>query len=223
MTEEYIYAWAYVSCQRVLGEADFLELSELDSEAFEKRLTELGYVGKSVPEMLENELKKAYELALSFAKTPELSGLVTVKNDFHNISAALKCAFSGENPLRLVIKPTKIDIDELIYAAKNDDFKGTDDRLFTIAEDAFRLYKKTADVHSLEVFLQKEQRVYQEELKSRDKTSESDELSVFGFESVLSYLLKKEAEVQNLRTIYYCTRKGLDKAMIKDALRWSYV
>ena len=116
---DYAYAVALIRSheEQLLTEADLEQMITAPTiKAAEKRLADKGWEiteGKSVREMLNKRLCDAYELVKDAAPDKDALRLLTVRNDFNNLKAALKSLAADTDPTDCYIYPTTLDLDEL--------------------------------------------------------------------------------------------------------------
>lgn len=159
---EYTYAAAYVKSLEsgMMSDRDFEAMLSMSEEEMRVRLAQLGYEGASVPEMLENESEKTMRICIELCDDADLRDVMLAQTDFHNIRAVIKAELAGRNASSLTESPTGVDTEALIRAVRTNNFRSMDGEFAEIGENAYRLYKKTADTREAEAYLDRQQLLY---------------------------------------------------------------
>lgn len=142
---EYAYAVSHIRAH----ENELLTISQMDqmisASSVEEALRTLDDKGfdtseyKSINEMLGSKLVHAYELVEQSAPNKQGLRILTVRNDFNNLKAALKSLASNSDPASCYMYPTTIDLSEMHKAL-------ADKRYFDLPEDMRYIARKAYDI-----------------------------------------------------------------------------
>mgnify|MGYP000889091487 CR=1 FL=1 len=157
--EEYAYAVATVRIKEntLLG-TDFLEqqLSAQSYESVRRQLVEHGWLSadfENDDKALQKHLVDSWNLLMEVAPEPELFDALVLKNDFHNLKAALKCSFTNNSPKPFFIKPCLYDTDEIEHAVTERQFDQLPVLLIDAAQNAHRVFINTQDGQYADVII----------------------------------------------------------------------
>ena len=204
MSVEYTYAAAYVKSleNNMLKKEDYTAILNADgAEEIMRILRSKGYEGGTISDMTENERRKVWDLCFELCgNIPQMKTLM-LADDFHNIKAVLKATMSDREWESLIYEPTDIDCGQLADAFKKDDFSEIDDRFSQICENAYKIYVKSGDGQSVEIYLDR--------AELEKMAEESEDEFVRGYREIL-------ALCANLRI--YLRSDGKDSDFLENAL-----
>ncbi|MDD4414577.1 MAG: V-type ATPase subunit [Oscillospiraceae bacterium] len=147
--ERYVYAVSTVKInEKTLLSTDFLEqlLSTRHYDDVRRQLAEHGWLGSSSEDddaQLQKLLIQSWELINEISPEPDLLEAMVLKNDYHNLKAALKCSFSDVPPDKYFIKPCMFDIEELASAVFDRSFDRLPEHMQDVAVQAHEVYMRT--------------------------------------------------------------------------------
>lgn len=158
---EYAYAVARIR----VNELTLLTTSELNqlvnAASYDDAMHKLADKGWKVPEnspydyakMLEAEADKAWSLIKEVIPDIHELDMLIVKNDFHNLKAALKCSASGDDPSGYYVKPSCIDTDVITQAVETHDFSILPEYMQNSAQKAYDMVVKVHNGQLADVVL----------------------------------------------------------------------
>lgn len=152
MTEEkFAYAVTSVRIKEstLLG-TDFLEqlLATRRYDDVRRQLAEHGWlspVSEDDDQQLQKLLVDSRELIDEVSPEPGLLDALILKNDYHNLKAALKCSFTGVSPEKYFIKPCLYDTDGLSSAVSERRYEDLPEHMREAAGKAHEVYTRTQD------------------------------------------------------------------------------
>lgn len=212
MGTEYAYAAAYARSlsNRLLSESDFSYIAGTDSSGAAEYLRTIGYFENPVRNRSELDMelkaqqKRAWDDILSVCGAGTALDIILLRNDFHNLKAAYKCAAIGASGEELMKEPSVSD-PRLTAAAAKGDFSGLSEYLRRPAEEAYELFSRTGDAQQLDIFFDKEYfrcaLMLADKLKSR----------------FFSVLIKREAELVNIGIAARCLKEKRGRGFIEEA------
>ena len=68
-------------------------------------------------------LEDVWDMLRAYAPNDRELEILLYKNDFHNLKAALKAVISGKDPHHYFIRPTNLDLDQLVVARKSKEYE----------------------------------------------------------------------------------------------------
>ncbi|MCR4924674.1 MAG: V-type ATPase subunit [Clostridiales bacterium] len=158
---EYAYAVARIR----VNELKLLTTAELDqlvtaadySEAMRK-LADKGWPSPDsaydYAKMLEDEADEAWNLIKEIIPDIHELDMLIVKNDFHNLKAALKCSVNDDdNPEDFYVKPSCIDTSVITQAVDNHDFSVLPEYMQEAAKKAYDMIVKVNNGQLADVVL----------------------------------------------------------------------
>lgn len=156
--------------------------------------------------LLKRENEKLFKLLAEVILNKDLLSIFTVKNDFHNIKACLKCNNSGVSVLPYLLTPSSIDGEKIQAALKNRNFFFLKSEFSDETKRAFNLLYQTGDEQNSEIILDKAALCLLKELTKKSKCD----------------LLKKVCEliccVIDIKIAYRCALDSKSKSFCKNAL-----
>ena len=158
---DYAYAVAHIRAheEQLLTEADLEQMITAPAiEAAEKRLADKGWEiteGKSVREMLNKRLCDAYELVKDAAPDKDALRLLTVRNDFNNLKAALKSLAADTDPTDCYIYPTTLDLDELKDMLAHKRYDELPEGMSYVAKKAYDILVRSMDGQRCDICVDK--------------------------------------------------------------------
>ncbi|MDD2417943.1 MAG: V-type ATPase subunit [Oscillospiraceae bacterium] len=147
--EKYVYAVSTIKVnEKTLLSTDFLEqlLSTRHHDDVRRQLVEHGWLGLSSDDddaQLQKFLINSWELINEISPEPNLLEALVLKNDYHNLKAALKCSFSGVSPEKYFIKPCMFDVEEMASAVSDRNFDQLPSHMQAVALEAHGVYMRT--------------------------------------------------------------------------------
>lgn len=141
--------YAYAVARIRYHETRLLTGAELEllvtSETYEDAVSRLADKGWFVPDdleqinaILETELKKSWDLLTEAAPDIRDLSMLVVKNDFHNLKAALKCMVNDDDhPADYILTPSITDPEQVIHAVETHDFTALPAYLGDAGEKAY--------------------------------------------------------------------------------------
>lgn len=205
---DYAYPVAVVRSR----EGRLLSAQELESlavaESCEKCLAHLrdkGWEQGSESEVLDAERKKTWDFIKEVAPDFEEFGFLVVKNDFHNLKAALKSLVSQCDFTPFVIEPCLVDLELMKKAVEERDFELLPDYMCEQAKAAYIAITEQSDGQLCEMILDKAalETAIALSKKSGDLAEKLAQLEAF------------EADI---KIAYRCCRMKKSPAVIKLAL-----
>lgn len=157
--EEYAYAVATVRIkENLLLGTDILEqlLSTQSYKSVRRQLVEHGWLSTGFDnddEALQKHLVDSWFMLMEIAPVPELLDALVLKNDFHNLKAALKCSFTNISPKPFFIKPCLYDTDQIEQAVTKRQFDQLPVLLIDTAQHAHRVFINTQDGQYADVII----------------------------------------------------------------------
>lgn len=155
---DYAYPVAVVRSR----EGRLLSRQELDSlaaaESCEKclaRLRDKGWEQGTESEVLNAEHKKTWDFIEEIAPDFEEFGFLIVKNDFHNLKAALKSLLSQCDFMRFVLEPCIVEPELIKSAVDERDFQLLPQFMATAAKEAYCALTEQNDAQLCEMLLDK--------------------------------------------------------------------
>lgn len=202
MGADYAYAVAYARSlsNKLLSRADLDRLSETDSRGAAEYLRSIGYFDRTVLSRSELDaeltarLKHAWEDILSVCGEDTPLNILLIRNDFHNLKAAIKCGMIGADPSGLMREPSVYPPDLTALAAAGR-FEAVGEPLRLAAEGAVELIAKTEDAQLADIYIDK---TYFRWSYERAKSFRS------GF---FEKYIKREAELINIGIAARCLRE----------------
>jgi V/A-type H+-transporting ATPase subunit C len=209
---EFAYAVARVRCNEAsLLSSSFVEslISTQNYAEAVKLLSESGFGDFEKTDadvILSERLEKAFRLIYESAPDKNCLDFLIVKNDFHNIKAAIKCLLMNTSAEKLFLSPSVVKAGDFVKALENKDFDGFEHGFGEILKEAYAIVTETMDGQLLEVYLDRkciEKSVFLAE-KSGDEFSKA--------------LAVRMAVLANIKIALRCSGAGKDEAFIKNAL-----
>lgn len=158
--EKYAYAAATVRLHEnaLLGN-DFLEqlLAAKGYDDVRRQLVERGWITADPnedDEYLQKQLASSWAMLQEVLPEPHrLDGLI-LKNDYHNLKAAVKCGFSGQPYEHYLLRPTVYEAQDIAKAVSDRRFDALPDaRMPAAAEKAYDVFLRTQDGQYADVYI----------------------------------------------------------------------
>lgn len=157
---EYAYAVARIR----VNELKLLTAAELDqlinASDYSEAVRKLVDKGWSAPtseydyaQMLEAEADKAWSLIKEVVPDIRELDMLIVKNDFHNLKAALKCSVGEDKAEAYYVKPSCIDPDIITQAVEAHDFSLLPEYMQEAAQEAYDMVVKVNNGQLTDVVL----------------------------------------------------------------------
>ena len=137
---ENIYGAAYVKSleKNMFTSGELYELMSQSIEEIYHRLSERGYSGKDVREMIDSEEEKTARLCVNLCEDEDIQAVMLAKADFHNIKTLVKYAITKKGGKSLMKAPTNVDLEEIMQAFE----KYAHNELSDLAKEVFDRCKK---------------------------------------------------------------------------------
>ena len=107
-------------------------------------------------ENFANERLKGFWQEITEICGKDTLGFLVIKNDFHNIKAAIKCSFAGETPDAFFEKPCLVDTAILKNSAQQKDFSLMPSLLSNAASLGYSLLASTMNGQAFDMLIDKE-------------------------------------------------------------------
>ena len=133
-----ITASDYESAVKILEDSDYADFSSHDTGV-----------------VLDNKLRDAYNLVLEASPDKHCLDFLVVKNDFHNLKAALKCIALNKDCTELMVMPSVIDVDTVKLAVNEKNFSLLPEFASTVAAYAYDILMRTMDGQLVDVIIDK--------------------------------------------------------------------
>ena len=138
----------------------FLEMliSSPDYSSALKMLEDIDYCefsSEDVGSVLDSKLREAYDLVLEASPDVHCLDFLIVKNDFHNLKAALKCLVLDKDCSEYMIAPCIIDTDTVKDAISNKNFSLLPEFAAASVSYAYDVLMRTMDGQLVDIILDK--------------------------------------------------------------------
>lgn len=209
---DYAYAVAHIRAHedQLLTEADLEQMITAPTiEAAEKRLADKGWEisdGKSVREMLTKRLCDAYELVRESAPDKDALKLLTVRNDFNNLKAALKSLAADIDPTDCYIYPTTLDLEELKDMLAHKRYEELPEGMSYVAKKAYDILVRSMDGQRCDICVDK---FTLREMQRIAQDSDCDFVKDY---------VKAFVTLTDIKTAYRCAKTHKDADFIYDAI-----
>ena len=154
------YAFAVASVRAKENEfppaSFFAQLADSDCDACLSMLADKGILSEGCADPdkeLGGYILRGYEYLSEITPEKEALDFLIVKNDFHNIKAALKSVITETDPEENFLRPSVIDPAVISDAVKEKKFYDIPAPLCDIAEEAYNLLVSTMDGQLLDLYL----------------------------------------------------------------------
>ena len=175
---KYSYAVARVRSNELslLNDTDISQL--LSARSYEDALRQLTDKGwgdssktQSVSEMFASEIIKTWSFLEEIAPDINELNVLIVKNDYHNLKAALKCRFKNYDPKPFFILPSVYDPDEIAEMIAKKDFDLLPDMMQEAAESAYDILARTEDGQQADIIIDRQalEEIRQKALDSKNE------------------------------------------------------
>ncbi len=211
--KETAYAFAVARIRaienRLLFNSDMEQLINApDYESALKMLRDKGLIGdnEDLQLSLKKQIVETWELL--FEISPDKSGLeiLIVKNDFHNLKAALKSFFTRDESSNYYIFPSVVNPELIKSAVFNKKFSELPPFLQIPAEKTYEVLVRTLDGQLADIML---------DAMTLEEISNRAEASGNAYITKLAELLCVNA---NIKTAYRAAKAGKDEQFLKTAL-----
>lgn len=158
---EYAYAVSHIRAHEnaLLSNAELEQLiSEKSANDALRILTDKGFNidnFNSVNEMLNEKLLEAYTLIEDSAPDKEELKILTVRNDFNNLKAALKSLAADTEPSSCYMFPTTLDLEEMYKALADKRYFDLPIQMQYIARKAYDILIRSMDAQRCDVCVDK--------------------------------------------------------------------
>lgn len=154
---ENVYGAAFVKSleKNMFTDRDFANMLTLSKKDIENIMSEHGYEGETLRDMLENEENKTRKICAELCNSKEILDVMLAKDTFHNIKTALKCGLLGIGGKDLFKIPTEVDFEGIMLATKTGDFKKVQGEFSEFAKYAYKEYKKSGSMGEIDRCLDK--------------------------------------------------------------------
>lgn len=223
---EYVYAVARIRANEnlLLSEQDLRQAVAASSYDEALRLfAQKGYeFGAYFGDALNDEMVKTWELLREIMPDNNELDFLIVKNDFHNLKAALKCLISGEDALKYFLSPSVIPHDELFNIVAEREFESLPDYMAECAAEAYGLLTRTMNGQLTEAVIDRAALEARIRLAGRSDYEElSDIANLFAaFADIkIAYRSVLTSKNRDFLEKSICECKGLKKAELIDAVQ----
>ncbi len=107
----------------------------------------------SISDMLNREAEENYRFADDLLPDKSFLKVFTVKNDFHNLKAAIKALVSGIDPKKYYIFPCETDCEALVSFITNKDFESLPPYMRETAKSAYEIAAESRDGQMIDVII----------------------------------------------------------------------
>lgn len=156
--------------------------------------------------ILSAKQKEAFELIYSSAPDKKCIDFLIVKNDFHNIKAALKCLVTSKSTEGLLLTPCMIDTDVVVKAVSEKQFDKLPDAFKATVEKAYEVLTTTLDGQLCDIVLDKACL----EMTLRLAKESKDDFSIS--------LANKMTALYDVKIALRCMKTGKDREFTRSAL-----
>lgn len=209
---DYIYAVARIRAVEaaLLTQADISRLiSAPDMTSAERVLTDKGW---EIPDsgqsfnIAERELEKAITLIRESVPGSPLADALIIGNDFFNLKAAIKCAFSDEDPDGYYVHPCVTDTALITKAIAERDFSALPEHLADCAEKAHTAVAKHESGQLAESIIDKAG------LEARLRFAKASE------SGILEEICLLNCAAANIKIALRCTAMGKSREFALDSM-----
>lgn len=151
-------------------------------------------------------LRNAFELIKTAAPDKECLDFLIIKNDFHNIKAAIKCLIADKSVDGVFMYPSVVEPEIIINALRDRDFSLLPENIGDIVKTGYELVTETMDGQALEIFLDK---------KCIEKSFELAEKSKDEFSISLAKLM---CMISCFKIVLRCINTAKDESFLRKAL-----
>lgn len=209
---EYAYAVARIRAheKNLLTDADMEQLiAAPDCDAAVRILTDKGWSepeGESSLDICENEMNETWQFLNECVPVPELFEALVAGNDFFNLKAAIKTAFSGNTADDYMTAPSLCDTAVIKEAIEKADFRELPAFLAECADKAYHTYTEKQSGQLAEIIIDKACSRYKTELSAK---AQSD---------LLSRITEITVAVSDIKTVRRCVSTGKSREFALDAV-----
>ena len=108
-------------------------------------LSDKGFNGNTVDEMLENRITELWSYVGKVSPDMTQFDLLLCRNDLHNIKAVIKGVLSGRQYKHLLISPSTVSTDDMIYAIEQRKFDTLPEWMSSAAAECYELTARQSD------------------------------------------------------------------------------
>lgn len=143
---EYAFAVASVRAAEVqlLQNADLQRLLDAGSDEERRRIAEDLGVQKQM-DAPNGYMAEVWRFLSEIAPDIHALEFLIVKNDFHNLKAAIKGQVTGKNPENILIKPCITEPEQILEAVRKKDFDSLPVRMSEAAREGYEIITETMD------------------------------------------------------------------------------
>ena len=157
-------------------------------------------------EMLNKRLCDAYELVKDAAPDKDALRLLTVRNDFNNLKAALKSLAADTDPTDCYIYPTTLDLDELKDMLAHKRYDELPEGMSYVAKKAYDILVRSMDGQRCDICVDK---FTLREMQRIAQDSDCDFVKDY---------VKAFVTLTDIKTAYRCAKTNKDADFIYDAI-----
>lgn len=210
MKNDYAYAVARIRANenKLLKEEDFKSLLDASLQEEKEILSLHGWDSdeEDINKLLKNENEKLFKLLSESLLNKDELRIFTVKNDFFNIKAALKCNKCETSASTYFLTPTSLNVEKLQTAFQNREFSFLSGELSDETKKAFKILCETSNLQNSEIVLDKAALCLLKDLSQKSKCD----------------LLKKVYDivccVTNIKIAFRCSKENKSESFCKNAL-----
>ncbi len=209
---EYAYAVAHIRAYEdmLLSDGDLEQMiAAPDVQTALKHLADKGWTGedkKSIRDILNGRLCDAYALVKESAPDKDAIEILTVRNDFNNLKAALKSLAADIDPTDCYIYPTTLDLNALKKLLAEKRYGELPEGMSYVAKKAYDILVRSMDGQRCDICVDKfTLRHMQKIAEKTDNELVSEYVSAF-------------VALTDIKTAYRCTKTGKERDFIYDAI-----
>jgi V/A-type H+-transporting ATPase subunit C len=175
--KQYIYAVARIRTKEIgLLNKQFME-QLLSCKTYEDALTALAEknFGSSdnsgIDDIIKSERKKTWDLMRELVKDMSAFNTFLYENDFHNLKAAIKQVYKGEEFNNIYIENCTVNPELILKALKEQDFKSLPEYMQDCAKKAYEMQMHTGDSQLTDVIIDKSalEKIYESAEESKNE------------------------------------------------------
>ena len=187
--------------------------SLLNEPSFERAVSVLRSLGwlesekdVDVSKAVDMQNRKLWNLLYESVPDKEELKILTVINDFFNVKAALKCMLTNEDPERLYVFPTSLDLEKLTENINSHSFEKLDEKLSECAKEAYEAACRTESGQSADIIVDAAALSY---IMAEAKKTDC---------GLLREILEFICDSTNMKIAFRCARTGKDISFTETAV-----
>ena len=187
--------------------------SLLDEPSFERVVSVLRSLGwleseknVDISGVVDAQNRKLWQLLHESVPDKGKLRILTVINDFFNVKAALKCMLTGEDPERLYVFPTSIELEKLTENIMSHSFEKLDEMFSECAKEAYEAACRTESGQSADIIVDAAALSY---IMAEAKKTDC---------GLLREILEFICDSTNMKIAFRCARTGKDISFTETAI-----